>query len=245
MSVLALITIVATAFARETYRDDIDEDVRDRAEPALRARHRTRRPSPCADPDRSRGRATPATRAVHHGGLDALGDALGREADLVVQQRGRAVGDVAVGQADAQDPRREAAVAQALPDGGAEAARQHALLDRHEQVVLGGELGQQPGVQRLGEAGVGDRDVEPALGEQIAAAPSALPHAGAVADERDALALAQDLAGADPDRLRLGRAARRRRPRRAGSGSPPGRRRGAAPCGACGRASPRRAAPSA
>src|SRR5215210_6355133 len=38
---------------------------------------------------------------VHHRGLDALGDALGGEADLLVQERGRAVRDVAVGQSDA------------------------------------------------------------------------------------------------------------------------------------------------
>jgi hypothetical protein len=45
-----------------------------------------------------------------HGGLDALGDPLGGEADLLVQERRRAVGDVAVGQADAQDPGSGAAL---------------------------------------------------------------------------------------------------------------------------------------
>ena len=56
----------------------------------------------------------------------------------------------------------------------AEAARQHALLDRHEQVVLGRELGHQAGVDRLGKARVGDRhgDLVP---ESSSAASSALP----------------------------------------------------------------------
>ena len=58
--------------------------------------------------------------------------------------------------------------------------------------MLRGELGEQAGVERLGEARVGDRDVEPALGEQVRGA-EADPDAGAVADDGDALALAQDL----------------------------------------------------
>ena len=66
--------------------------------------------------------------------------------------------------------------------------------------MLGRELGQQAGVERLGEARVGDGDVEPALGEQVGGA-ERLADAGAVAEDRDALALAQDLAGADRDQL--------------------------------------------
>src|ERR1700728_1967234 len=65
---------------------------------------------------------------------DALGDPLAGEADLLVQQRGLAVRDVAIRQADTQDSRwRDAGLAQGLPDGRAEAARQHALLDGHQQ----------------------------------------------------------------------------------------------------------------
>ena len=103
------------------------------------------------------------------GGLDARGDRLAGEADLGVQERGLAVRDVAVGQPDAQDPRhvRPPLVRQRLPDGGAEAAREHALLDRHEQLVLGGELREQAGVERLGEARVGDGDLDAALGQQV------------------------------------------------------------------------------
>ena len=54
------------------------------------------------------------------------------------------------------------------------------------------------------------------------AAPSALLHAGAVADDRDLLALAQELARADLERPRRARAAARRPPRRAGSAAPTG-----------------------
>ena len=57
---------------------------------------------------------------------------------------GRAVRHVAVGKADAQDPRREPTFGQRLPDRAAEAAHQGALFDGHDEVVFGGELGEQP-----------------------------------------------------------------------------------------------------
>jgi hypothetical protein len=82
-----------------------------------------------------------------------------------VQELRGAVGDVPVGQADAEDARSETTLGKRLPDRAAEPAHEHALLDGDEQVVLGRELGEQAGVQRLGEAGVGDGDVEPAVGE--------------------------------------------------------------------------------
>ena len=66
--------------------------------------------------------------------------------------------------------------------------------------MLRRELGEQPGVERLGEARVGDGHVEAALGEQLGRAERLL-HARAVADDRDALALAQDLPRADLDQL--------------------------------------------
>ena len=62
-----------------------------------------------------------------------------------------------------------------LPHGRAEAAREHALLDGHEQVVLGGELGHQARVDRLGEARVGDRDARRPRRASSSAAASALP----------------------------------------------------------------------
>ncbi len=68
----------------------------------------------------------------------------------------------------------------------AEAALEHALLDRHEQFVLGTELRQQRAVERLGEARVGDRGVDPLLSQQVGGVERLL-HAAAVAEQRDAL----------------------------------------------------------
>ena len=109
------------------------------------------------------------------------------------------MGDVAVGQPDAQDPRRQPGVRQRLPDGRAEAAGEHALLDRDQQLVLGRELGREPGIDRLGEARVGDGRGDAALGEDLGRL-ERLADAGSVAEQRDPVALAQDLAGADLDR---------------------------------------------
>ena len=66
--------------------------------------------------------------------------------------------------------------------------------------MVGREGRQQQHVERLAEASVGDGHVDAALGQQVGGAQS-LADAGAVADQRDTLALAQDLAGADPDQL--------------------------------------------
>ena len=100
---------------------------------------------------------------------DPLGDARAGEADLLVEHRRRAVRHVAVGQADAQDARVDhVEVVERLPHAAAEAAREHALLDRHEQLVVGRELRHQRGVDRLGEARVGDRRVDAVLGQQVA-----------------------------------------------------------------------------
>jgi hypothetical protein len=63
---------------------------------------------------------------------------------------------------------------QRLPDRAAEAAGEHALLDRDEQLVLGRKLRDEAAVDRLGEARVRDRCRDPVLGEELAA-PSALP----------------------------------------------------------------------
>src|ERR1700678_308045 len=104
-----------------------------------------------ADDRRSAGaRAAPPQRAllwrratqlasIGDGGEHALGDTLAGEADLLVQERGLAVRDVAVGESDAHDPRAgsQAGVVERLPSRRAEAARQHALLNGHQQVVLG------------------------------------------------------------------------------------------------------------
>src|SRR5436305_2024751 len=81
-----------------------------------------------------------------------------------------------------------------------------ALLDRHEQVVLGGELRHQAGIDRLCEARVGDRHGD-VLALELLGGGERLAHARAVADQRDTaagaragvavLCLAQDLARAD------------------------------------------------
>ena len=73
-----------------------------------------------------------------------------------MQQRGRAVRDIAIGQADAKQLNRQAVVGQVLEHAGAESAGQHALFERDEQLVLGGELVDQLSVERLREARVGD-----------------------------------------------------------------------------------------
>ena len=50
-------------------------------------------------------------------GLDPLGDALAGEAHLFVQQARSAVGHVAIGKPDAEDPRAKACVRERLPHG--------------------------------------------------------------------------------------------------------------------------------
>src|SRR5947209_4674638 len=68
-----------------------------------------------SSPDRLRA-------AIQHRRLDALGDPLPGEADLLVQQGRLAMGDISVGQADSHDPRPTADVArlvQGLPHRGA------------------------------------------------------------------------------------------------------------------------------
>src|SRR5688500_4436407 len=107
----------------------------------------------------------------------------------------------AVWQPDAEYPRCGPAIREGLPDRGPEAAGEDALLDGDEQVVLGRELAHEAGVDRLREASVGDGHVVAVLGKQVRGL-EGLAHAAAVADERDTLALAQDLAGPDLDRLR-------------------------------------------
>src|SRR5262249_1782566 len=71
---------------------------------------------------------------------DPLGDPGAGEPDPLMQQGRFAVRPVAVGQAPPQDPRRRARLVESLPHGRAEPAREHALLDRHQQVVLGRQL---------------------------------------------------------------------------------------------------------
>src|SRR2546430_11624885 len=101
-----------------------------------------------------------------YGGLDPLRDSVGREADLLVQQRRRAVRHVPVWEADAQDPRHVAVLREELPDRRAEAAREHAFLDGDDRVVLRGEPAEELGVEPPREACVSDGCVEPPVGRQ-------------------------------------------------------------------------------
>ena len=133
-----------------------------------------------------------------------LGHRLGREPDLLAQQRRLAVRDVAVGQADAQHARaaQQVAVGEVLEHRRAEAAGQHVLLDRHDQVVLApparSTSSASSGLAKRASATVGST---PCSSASRSAAPSATRHAVAVAEQRHALALAQQLAAADLDRL--------------------------------------------
>ena len=133
----------------------------------------------------------------------------------VVEQAGRSVRDVPVRQADAQKPgvRQAVTIGEQLRDGRAHAAGQHAVLDRDEQLVVVGQLADQLGVQRLGEARIRDGDAQPVRLRQPVGRRAGDRDARAVAQQRDALARLQDLASADRDRD--GRARRRGAHRRA------------------------------
>ena len=90
-----------------------------------------------------------------------------------------------------------------------------------------GEAEDQVAVERLGEAGVGDRRAEAAGGERLGGL-QAFGEARAEGEERDARCPPDDPAAADLERACRARASRRRRPRRAESG----RRRGGRRCAA-------------
>src|SRR6202012_477452 len=84
---------------------------------------------------------------------------------------------------------------------------EYPLLDGHEQIVLGGQLGGERDVDRLGEAGVGDGDRDAVLGEDVGGLERLL-HAGSIAEQRDprgggarAGGLTQNLSASDLDRL--------------------------------------------
>src|SRR5215212_2231219 len=69
-----------------------------------------------------------------HGGLDAAGDGLAGEADLLVEELRGPMRHVGVGEAHAEDSGGEARVGERLPDGRAEPAGEDPLLHRHEEV---------------------------------------------------------------------------------------------------------------
>ncbi len=114
--------------------------------------------------------------------------------------------DIAVGQADPHNPSAVLCalevVLQVLQHRRAEAARQHVLLDRHQQLVIGGEPLSELGVERLGKAPVGDRRLQPLAAQDLGGAQRDL-HAVAVAEQRHPLAGQQELALPDLDLPRL------------------------------------------
>src|SRR5947209_8740025 len=85
---------------------------------------------------------------------NAIRDCVGRESDLLAKQRRLAVRHVPVGEAEAKEPdvRGEVAVQEVLADRGAEAAREHVLLDRDQDVVIRDERLDQLLVEGLREA---------------------------------------------------------------------------------------------
>src|SRR5215218_1044785 len=154
-----------------------------------------------AAPCRAASAGDRAWRAERRG--DAVGNRGTGEPDLLAQERRLPVGDVAVRQPDSHHPGSLTLAAgerilEVLEDAGAEATREDVLLDRHAELVLGGELLEERPVERLCEATVGDRDREIVFGEDRGGV-ERHPHAVAVADERDRLPLAQHLADADRD----------------------------------------------
>ena len=88
-----------------------------------------------------------------------------------------------------------------LEHAGAEAAGKYVLLDRHQQVVLGGQLLDQLAVERLGEATVRDGRLEAVLPQDLGGAEADLDPV-AVPEQSDALAGQQQFALSDLDLLR-------------------------------------------
>ena len=131
-------------------------------------------------------------------------------------------------------------------------AGQHALLDRDQELVLAGQLGGQAGVDRLGEASIGDGHSDPVVGEDVGrlerlGRPRCRSPAGPRGRRCRRRCSASRRISPVPISIRSATGGQRRPrcPRRAGSAAPPVRRRSAARCAACGPASPRRAGPSA
>ena len=169
--------------------------------------------------DRARADAAPPSIA--------LGDRLAGEADLLVQQRGLAVGHVAVGQADAQDPRhRHAGVVERLPDG-ASRSRRPARPPRPSRAARA-----RP---RAGPAGRASIGLAKRASATVAVDPAARPAGRPPRAPCRRRCRSRAARPASPSRrispvpisigARLAPAAARRRPRRAGSAARPGRRR--------------------
>ncbi len=115
-----------------------------------------------------RGQASTAARATglksvrSDGGVDLRPDAGFVDAHQGAQVRDRAVVDeLAVGQTDALHRRewlRFAGVGKDLQHGRAEASREHALLERDDELLAAGSRQDELAVERAGEASVHDAD---------------------------------------------------------------------------------------
>ena len=79
-----------------------------------------------------------------------------------------------------------------------------AFLDGDQHLVLAGEPQDEIGVERLGEAGIGDRGRKPVAG-QLVGRLEAFAEPRAVGQQRDLVAFAHDAAAADLERLAFGR----------------------------------------
>ncbi len=100
--------------------------------------------------------------------------------------------------ADLEAAVEHAVVGERLQHMGAEAA-DRAFLDGDQHLVLARQPQQQVGVERLGEARVGDRGREPARGELVGGL-EAFGQPRAEREQRDLGALAHDAALADLER---------------------------------------------
>ena len=109
----------------------------------------------------------------------------------------RGVADEAVRPAEAEDARRGAGLGERLEHGGAEAARDGAVLEGDDEARLAGLREQQPGVDRLGEAGVDQADRGAGGGGEGLRQRAAVGHHRAEGPDLDVAPLAQDLGLAD------------------------------------------------
>ena len=163
-----------------------------------------------------------AARGTAVGGDGPQAQRLGGLANLLLEPRhvqpdesakigDRAVIDEPVGR-DAEDPDRrvaqrrigQARVLDRLEDGAAEPAGGDALLERHHEPLAARLVEDQLPIERLGEARIDDAD-RPAIGGQAIRDVDGALDDRAEADEQEVSPLAQDLALADRDGLRLDR----------------------------------------
>ena len=158
------------------------------------------------------GRRSRRAGAEHREGLaDLCREAGGVQAEDPSQVRDRAVVDEPLAR-DADDLDGDLAKGRVgharllddLEDAAAEPAARDALLERDDEPLATGLIEDQLAVERLGEPGVDDPD-RPAVGLERIGGFQRSCHDRAESDEQQVAALAQDLATADRQDLRLDR----------------------------------------